>query len=102
MDIKYKVNGNNLFVYLYGDLDEFSALSAKKLLDDLIDDHLNTGKVIFDLSNLTFMDSTGIGMIIGRYKKLKKFNIPTYLTGAKITIEKIIELSGLYSIMPKY
>ena len=51
--------------------------------------------------NLSFMDSTGIGLLIGRYKKLKQLNIPSYITGASITTEKVIELAGLYSIMPK-
>ena len=61
-----------------------------------------TEPIYLDLSGLTFMDSTGIGMLIGRYKKLKNFGIPVYLAGANNGIEKVIELSGLYGIMPKY
>ena len=48
------------------------------------------------------MDSTGIGLLIGRYKKLKQFNIPTYIAGASVATEKVIELAGLYKIMPKH
>jgi stage II sporulation protein AA (anti-sigma F factor antagonist) len=59
-------------------------------------------KVVFDLSGLSFMDSTGIGLLIGRYKKLKQLNIPSYISGASVSTEKVIELAGLYSIMPKY
>ena len=102
MEIKYKKNNDSLSVYIYGELDECSASKAKITLDKLLNDNLNTSKVIFDLSGLSFMDSTGIGLLIGRYKKLKQFNIPLYLSGASVATEKVIELAGLYGIMPKY
>ena len=102
MDIKYKKNGSTLTVYIFGELDEFSAHGARELIDKLINNNLSVEKVVFELSGLSFMDSTGIGMLIGRYKKLKQFNIKSYIAGATIATEKVIELSGLYGIMPKY
>ncbi len=102
MEIKYKKSSNELTVYVYGELDECSAKNAKSILDKLIIDNVNSNKVIFDLSGLSFMDSTGIGLLIGRYKKLKQFNIPSYISGATVGTEKVIEIAGLYDIMPKY
>ena len=102
MEIKYKNSSGILFVYLSGELDEYAANISRGTFDKLLDDNLNKKKVVFELSGLTFMDSTGIGMLIGRYKKLKNFGIPVYLAGANNGIEKVIELSGLYGIMPKY
>ena len=102
MQIKYKKNCNGLVIYLYGELDECSAKDAKLKLDNLINQNLNLSNVVFDLSGLSFMDSTGIGLLIGRYKKLKQFNIPCYISGATVSIERVIELAGLYGIMPKY
>ena len=101
MEIRYRKNDSELFVYIYGELDEYSAKGAKSCLDELLLKHLNTERVIFDLSGLTFMDSTGVGLLIGRYKKLKDFNIKTYITGATLSTEKVLELSGIYKIMPK-
>lgn len=102
MDVKYKKSVNELTVYVYGELDECSASNAKIILDNLLNDNLNSKRVVFDLSGLSFMDSTGIGLLIGRYKKLKHFNIPSYISGASPSIQKVIEISGLYDIMPKY
>ena len=68
----------------------------------MIENNLNSEKVVFDLSGVTFMDSTGIGLLIGRYKKLKQFSIPTYIQGASVSTEKVIEIAGLYKIMPKF
>ena len=101
MDVKYKKLGDYLTIYVCGELDEYSASNAKNILDKLLYDNLNTKEVVFNLSGLSFMDSTGIGLLIGRYKKLKQFSKPTYISGASMAIEKVIELAGLYSIMPK-
>jgi stage II sporulation protein AA (anti-sigma F factor antagonist) len=102
MEIKYKKSNSALTVFVFGELDECSAINAKEMLDKLLYDNLNIEKVIFDLSGLSFMDSTGVGLLIGRYKKLKQFNIPLYISGASVATEKVIELAGLYRIMPKY
>lgn len=101
MEIKYKKTSNELTVYVYGELDECAASKTKDILDKLIYDNINSSKVIFNLSGVSFMDSTGIGLLIGRYKKLKQFSIPSYITGASVSTEKVIELAGLYKIMPK-
>ena len=102
MEIKLKNQNGDLTVYVFGELDECSAQSAKSILDKVLMNNLTAKKVIFDLSGLSFMDSTGIGLLIGRYKKLKQLNINSYISGASVSTEKVIELAGLYKIMPKY
>jgi stage II sporulation protein AA (anti-sigma F factor antagonist) len=101
MEIKYNKVNSTLTVYVYGELDECTASNAREILDKLLFDNLNVNNVVFDLSGLSFMDSTGIGLLIGRYKKLKNFNIPSYISGASVATEKVVELAGLYKIMPK-
>ncbi len=102
MEIKYVKSDDKLTFYIYGELDEHSSCNAKNILDKVINENLNTARVIFDLSGLSFMDSTGVGLLIGRYKKLKQFNVASYITGASVSAEKVIELAGLYRIMPKF
>ena len=101
MEIKFKNLSNKLYVYLYGELDEYASRSIRSLLDNLLDQYLQSRAVIFNLANLTFMDSTGLGFLIGRYKKLKTFQIPVYVENPPVAIEKVLELSGIYEIMPK-
>lgn len=101
MEIRYKKTNGSLYVYLSGELDEYTASPVRAAVDDLLDKNIGVRSVVFNLSGLKFMDSTGIGMMIGRYKKLKRLNIPLYLQGAPVSIEKILQLSGLYGIMPK-
>ena len=101
MDIKYAKSNGSFIISLDGELDEFTASSAKDILDRLILDNINSKKIIFDLSEITFMDSTGIGLLIGRYKKIKQFDRQVYISGATVAAEKVIQLAGLYNIMPK-
>ncbi len=101
MDIKYKKNNGNLTLYIYGELDECSASNVKKIIDKVLMDNFNSKSVVFDLSGISFIDSTGIGLLIGRYKVLKQLQVPSYISGASVATEKVIELAGLYSIMPK-
>ena len=102
MEIKHKRSGASLFIYVYGDLDEFYATSAREVIDKVVNENLTVGRIIFDLSGVNFIDSTGIGLLIGRYKKIKEFDIPCYISGASVATEKVLVLSGIYSIMPKF
>ncbi|MGN1208618.1 MAG: anti-sigma factor antagonist [Christensenellales bacterium] len=100
MEIKTRVYKNALYVSLCGELDEHSALYTRETLDNILDKE-EFKQVIVDLNELEFMDSTGIGVMIGRYKKLKNQDIPLYLTNPNKHIDKIFEMTGLYKIMPK-
>ncbi len=100
MQIKSKIYNNTLYVLLSGELDEHTAIYTRQMLDKLLDKITYT-QVIMDLNELTFMDSTGIGVLIGRYKKLKNSNIPIYICNPNSHIEKIFHMAGLYEIMPK-
>ena len=101
MKIKFNLDKNVLYVYLIGELDECTASKTREAIDKLINEINGVKKVVFNLSGLSFMDSTGIGMLIGRYKKLKACQIGVFIQSPTKQIEKVIEVSGLYQIMPK-
>ena len=100
MEIRSRIYNNIMYVTLSGELDENNSLYSKTTLDDLF---LSGGfnQVIIDLSELEFMDSTGVGILIGRYKKLQEKRIPIYICNPSKHAEKIFNMTGLYSIMPK-
>lgn len=100
MQIEMIVKKNVLIVYLIGELDEYSSEQARRKLDKRFED-TNFEYVIFDMSKLTFMDSTGIGLLIGRYKKLYKKNIRAFIQNPCLQVEKILRMTGLYEIMPR-
>jgi stage II sporulation protein AA (anti-sigma F factor antagonist) len=100
MDIKTSVVDNDMCVMLIGELDEYSANYTRNYLDELFKKN-NFENVIMDMSRLDFMDSTGIGVLLGRYKKLKENKKRIYIANPSNSIEKLIKMSGIYEIMPK-
>ena len=56
-------------------------------------------KVIFDLRQCNFMDSSGIGFILGRYKQLLEWHGELILYGICPSVSKVLRLSGIYSLL---
>ncbi len=101
MTLKSYRSGEALYVYLDGELDEHSVSAVRQTADSLIDECAGVSRAVFNLAGVRFMDSTGIGFLIGRYKKLKKYAIDMYLESPNAGADKVLSLSGVYTLMPK-
>ena len=101
MEVKYSLNLDKLVFYLTGELDEHYAKGVKEYMDAVIAKNVKAKKVVFNMAGLSFMDSTGIGMLLGRYKRLKKQGVECFVESPTVSVEKILHLSGIYEIMPK-
>lgn len=100
MKINYSQIDSTMHIGLQGELDESVSKSTRETLDAIISEP-TVNKVIIDMSKLSFMDSTGIGVLIGRYKKLLINNVPLIIANPSKTVDKILSLSGMYNYMPK-
>ena len=72
---------------------------------DGIDNILNTRpikNIIFDFKNIRFMDSSGIGVIIGRYKKISNDGGKVSVINVNPRVKKIFDLSGMNKIVSIY
>ena len=87
-----------LTIKIEGELDHHSASFLRESIDKKIMSS-NEKEIVFDLSETTFMDSSGVGVLLGRYKlfALRKM----YIFGAKGSIDRVLRLSGVYKLMPK-
>lgn len=101
MQIKITRKGTTLVVSVSGELDHHSAEYMRQKVDGEIIKS-STKDVIFDLSKVTFMDSSGIGVIIGRYKNIQKLNGKTALLGLNDQIKRIFDMAGLLKVIPAY
>lgn len=90
-----------LYINLKGEMDECSAVSARAECDKLIEDCASAKRVVINLSDVEFMDSTGIGFLIGRYKKASRLSVPLFVEKPNFAADKILNLSGIYSLIPK-
>ena len=101
MQINASYRDNVLYMQLNGEIDEHNATMARRVADKLAEEYAQSERAVFDLQNVTFMDSTGIGFLIGRYKKFQRFGIPTYVTNPSMAADRILSMSGVYTLMPR-
>jgi len=90
-----------LIVGLEGELDHHHAVEIRNSLDKLLAD-TSIRHLILNLRNLHFMDSSGIGIFMGRYKTISKRGGQVCITNINSQLAKILEVSGLYSILKVY
>ena len=89
-----------LYIALDGELDEQTAEYTRVSMEKYMDKG-RFAKIVIDLAALRFMDSTGIGVLIGRYKKMQARGVPIYIANPSSQAERIFKMTGLYQIMPK-
>ena len=101
MHLNFENNEDKLIVYMSGELDHHSAEEVRNIIDDRLDrDSYN--KLIMDFGGVSFMDSSGIGVVIGRYRKLHLRNGKVCVTNIKSSVKRVFELSGMFKIVMLY
>ena len=87
-------DGDRLIVRLRGELDHFCAQSVRRELDALLRDE-SIRCLILDFSTLTFMDSSGIGLILGRQRCARVLGTTLRLQHAPAQLQKVLRLAGI-------
>lgn len=101
MKVTAKKTDAILHFYFDGELDEHAARTMRQRIDAFIDDNASAESAVFHMDSVTFMDSTGIGFFIGRYKKLSAYSIAAYFADVGSEADKVLSLSGVYAVIPK-
>ena len=94
----YELKDNVLEIKLFGEIDHHSAVSVRVDIDGLIFD-LRPKKMVLDLSEISFMDSSGLGLIMGRYSLMKEFGGTLSLRSPTVAVMKILTLAGMERII---
>ena len=87
-------DGERLIVRLAGELDHYCAQSVRRELDSLIADR-SIRWLVLDFSRLQFMDSSGIGVILGRYRQLRDRGGQVGVIHMNPHIARIFHMSGM-------
>lgn len=95
---EYDEEKDRVTVILCGEIDHHSALSIRREIDDMI--LLTRPKIlIIDLHKVDFMDSSGLGLIMGRFSLMEKLGGETLLRNPNERIKKILTLAGMEKII---
>ncbi len=101
MDVHFRIEKGNLVAILAGEIDHHVADYIKNSVEKELD-KTKSKNLIFDFTKVTFMDSSGIGMIIGRFKLTEKQGGKTVVIGLSDNVKKLFSLSGLSKIIKTY
>ena len=92
--------GGALVVKLYGEIDQHCVSEIRDDIDRQIAIR-NINSLIVDLGGVEFMDSSGIGMIMGRYKNMVSRGGKMMLVCPQPQVDKVLELSGIKKLFEK-
>lgn len=98
MNINFIETGQVLTIKLKGELDHHCADEARLLIDEKIKNN-KFKKLVIDFKGLDFIDSSGIGFVIGRYKVIRKRNGVIEIVNANKKVKKILDMSGIGKII---
>ncbi len=101
MEIKVNIKKDVLCTSLSGELDHHTAKEVKDLIEEVIKNQ-KIKHLLFDFSHLSFMDSSGIGVIVGRYKLIKSLGGQVVISGAAGNIKKLLYMSGIDKIIKTF
>lgn len=96
--MKFLTCKDTLYVFFYGDFDYQQIQNIKEEVIHVLGE-TKQNKVIFDLENINFIDSTGIGFILARYKQLHKKQKELQLANISNENKVILTMSGVFQII---
>ena len=94
MQLEIVREGGTLTAHLMGELDHHTAAPIRNEIDAAVLAARST-RLVLDLSRLSFMDSSGIGLIMGRYRLMASLEGEVRIQGANPRMERMIRLAGL-------
>jgi len=97
--VTVKIKNDNLIVKVVGELDLVVAKEFRETVDKMLMDR-PVKNLILDFSKVSFIDSSGLGAILGRYKLVQQKEGKMSILGVTPAVYRILELSGIMRIIP--
>ncbi len=94
MVIRMGTEAGELTVWLSGELDHHAARTMREQVDAAVE-RSTAHTLLLDFSGVTFMDSSGIGLIMGRYRLMQSRGGRLLVTGASERLQRVMKLAGL-------
>lgn len=99
MQVTWEIRDNALFLYLSGELDHHAAHQVLTEVSSVLDEFTPL-RCSLDLSGLTFMDSSGIAVVLGTYRRLKAYGGELTLARVPNHAAKVLTMAGVDQIVP--
>ncbi len=97
MNVKTIYDNGDLTALLFGEIDHHTARDIRQSIDSEIEKH-HPSRLILDFRRVKFMDSSGIGLIMGRYRMMQLVGGVVALDNIPPHLDRLITLSGIRSL----
>lgn len=102
MDLQVEIKSGIMIVRPAGEMDLAVADVMRSALEKGLDQNPGIKDIIVNLSQVTYIDSSGLGVLLGRYKRVSRSGGRMFIVGAPPQVRRIIEMSGLLNIMKEF
>ena len=100
MEAIFRIYEDILVVKVIGDVDHHTASRLREGIDESMK-RSGCLDLVMDFSNVEMMDSSGIGVVLGRYKKMSRNKGRMCISGCSALAEKVLEMAGVFSLVKK-
>ena len=97
--LKFEIQNETMIVRVAGEIDHHSAVRARSEIDERILAE-RPKNVLLELSSVDFMDSSGLGLIMGRYALIRQFGGSLSVLDPSVAVLRIMKLAGMERIVP--
>ena len=98
MEVMFRSSGNVLITLLKGDIDHHTASALRHTIDQSMKE-FGCSDLVMDFSGVGFMDSAGISVVLGRYKKMVKSGGRICISGCSPHVARLLEMAGVFSLV---
>ena len=99
MATEYKIENMVLYIYVDGELDHHLATTKIKHKCDIILKSYPIKNIEFDFTRSSFIDSSGIGVILGRYRQVQAMGGTVKISHMNETVKRVIRMAGLHQLV---
>jgi stage II sporulation protein AA (anti-sigma F factor antagonist) len=99
VEVKLKLAGDTLVVRLQGELDHHAVTGLRSKIDTKLS---QVNNVLFNFNEVGFMDSSGLGLVLGRYKLVSEKGGKVLACSLSPGVQRVFELSGLQTRIPVF
>lgn len=99
MNINYVKKDKSLVIQFTEEIDHHTTEKIRRRADYEIERYIPR-KIIFDFNKVSFMDSAGIGLVLGRYKNAVALGSKVEIINVNEAVYKILKMSGIIRLIP--
>ena len=100
ISVETRSAGGWTIIDVVGEVDVFTAPTLRERIISLVGDGKN--RIVVNLEKVAFMDSTGLGVLVGGLKRVKESDGTLALAGAGGTVQRVLSVTGLSSVFPMH